>query len=249
MSLFIRTTGGRRARRSLLLLLFLFLTGSLLLGGCAPFVAATGETEAELPLTRAASPDNRAALTFDVTWGQEELIKILATLDTHQVKATFFVGGTFLTLQGETVKQLAARGHEIGTLGQKIADLSSLPEQEITSNLLASQSSLSKLLGGPVRYFRTPQGPATPGVVKAARQANLITVSYSLDSYDQMGRRPDEITARVVRNAQKGDIILLSASDWSRDTNRALPAIIKGLRERGFKLVRLSELVPPALQP
>ena len=209
----------------------------------------TGDGDVDKPLTRADSPDNRVALTFDVTWGQEELSKILTTLDGQQVKATFFVGGTFLTLQSEAVKQLAARGHEIGTLGQKIVDLSGLPEQEVTSNLLASQSSIAKLLGGPARYFRPPQGPATPGVVRAARAANLITVTYSLDSGDHLRSTPAEIANRVVKNASKGDIILLSASDFSPETNKALPRILKGLQERGFKLVRLSELVPAELHP
>jgi peptidoglycan/xylan/chitin deacetylase (PgdA/CDA1 family) len=86
-------------------------------------------------------------------------------------------------------------------------------------------------------------------VVRAARAANLIAVTYSLDSGDHLGIPPDQITSRVVKRAQKGDIVLLSASDFARDTNRALPRIIKGLKERGFKLVPLSELVPAELHP
>jgi peptidoglycan/xylan/chitin deacetylase (PgdA/CDA1 family) len=199
---------------------------------------------ADQPLTRADSPDNRLALTFDVTWGEKELTAIRGVLAGSGVKATFFVGGTFLGNHPTAVRQLAAEGHEIGTLGQKIIDLSALPENEVTSNLLASQSALAKMLGGPVRYFRPPQGPATPSVVTAARAANLITVTSSLDAEDYKGLKAEQIADRVLKSAQKGDIVLLSASDWSPETTKALPAIIKGLQERGFKLVRVSELVP-----
>jgi peptidoglycan/xylan/chitin deacetylase (PgdA/CDA1 family) len=242
--MYIITLTWRQMRRRLgFLSLLAVLVALTAWAGRSAMLAAVFGAETK-PLTRADSPDDRVALTFDVTWGTEELSRILATLDAHGVKGTFFVGGTFLDLHGERVKQLAAGGHEIGTLGQKIVDLSSLTEQEVTTNLLASQSALSKVLGGPVRYFRPPQGPATPTVVAAARAANLITVTHSLDSLDHLNQPAARIASRVVNQARRGDIILLSASDWSRETNRALPEIIRGLKARGFKLVRLSELVP-----
>lgn len=201
------------------------------------------------PLTRAETPENRVALTFDVTWEKRELGKILSILQTSEVKATFFVGGTFLGLHGDVVRQMGDQGHEVGTLGQKIVNLSQLPEAEVTSNLLASQSALSKMLGGPVRYFRPPQGDATPEIVVAARQANLTTVTHSLDSEDHLGLKAPRITERVVKRARKGDIIRLSASDWSPETARALPGIIKGLREKGLQMVKLSDLMPQEMKP
>ena len=121
--------------------------------------------QADRPLTRADSPDDRVALTFDVTWQKQELAKILDILDQAGVKATFFVGGTFLQLYPDMVKEIARRGHEVGTLGQQIRDLSGMPENEIVSNLLGSQSALAKILGGPVRYFRPPSGKAPPEVL------------------------------------------------------------------------------------
>lgn len=195
------------------------------------------------PLERVSGSDRRVALTFDVTWGNQELPKLVSALEAHGVKATFFVGGTFLNLHSNWVRRLAAAGHDVGTLGQKIVDLSQLSEQEITTNLMASQSALSKLLGDPVRYFRPPLGPATPEVVRAARSADLITVTYSLDSGDQQGLTAEQIARRVVRQARPGDIIRMTASDWSTQTAQALPEVISGLKERGFELVPLSALV------
>ncbi|MFZ5827872.1 MAG: polysaccharide deacetylase family protein [Bacillota bacterium] len=225
----------------LLILVLCFFTLSILSG---PAFRQVSADPSERPLTRADSPDDRVALTFDVTWQRQELTKILAILDEHQVKATFFVGGTFLHLYPDTVKEIARRGHEVGTLGQKMQDLTATPETEIISNLLGSQSALAKTLGGPVRYFRPPHGPASPEVVRAARQAKLVTVTYSLDSQDYLERSAEQIVRRVVRGANRGDIIRLTASDWSRETAKALPAIITGLKQRKMQMVRLSELVP-----
>lgn len=242
--MFFFTVSRRQVlRRAALLFLFALLVGTTALFSSDPrFASVTGESD--LPLTRAATTENRVALTFDATWGQEELARILTVLESQQVPATFFVGGTFLTLNGETIKGLASKGHEVGTLGQRIIDLSTKPEAEVTSNLLASQSTLQKILGGPVRYFRPPQGQATPSVVRAAREANLVAVTHSLDSEDHLGLKAPAIVQRVVKSATKGDIIRLSASDWSKETAKALPGIISGLQKKGFKLVRLSELVP-----
>ncbi len=245
MSIYILDRAWLMRKGTVLAIVILsLLTLSLLRGPAFRSATAEGADPTDLPLTRADSPDDRVALTFDVTWQKEELTKILAVLDAHQVKATFFVGGTFLHLYPDMVKEVARRGHEVGTLGQKIQDLSGLPEQEIISNLLGSQSSLAKTLGGPVRYFRPPQGPASPELVRAAKGAKLITVTYSLDGQDYLERSAEQIARRVVRGAKRGDIIRLTASDWSKETAKALPAIIEGLKERKMQMVRLSDLVP-----
>ncbi|MEW8978857.1 MAG: polysaccharide deacetylase family protein [Symbiobacterium sp.] len=225
------------------LCLALFTVSLLRSSAFQPTTAGAGG-QIEGPLTRADSPDDRVALTFDVTWQKEELTKILNILDEAGVKATFFVGGTFLQLYPDMVKEIARRGHEVGTLGQQIRDLSGLPEHEIVANLLGSQSALAKTLGGPVRYFRPPTGQATPEVLTAARQARLVTVTYALDSHDHMGLTADQIVRRVVREARRGDIIRLTASDFAPETAKALPRILEGLERRGFRAVRLSDLVP-----
>jgi peptidoglycan/xylan/chitin deacetylase (PgdA/CDA1 family) len=225
-------------------LLLALLAAFTLLPGPKP-ARAEPTLPGDRPLVRAEIPDRRVALTFDVTWQQTELARIIGALDAANVKATFFVGGTFLSLYGENARLLIAHGHEVGTLGQRVVDLSGQSEQEVTSNLLASQSALAKILGGPVRYFRPPMGTATPEVVRGARAANLITVTYSLDSEDYTGIPAAEIAQNVVKRARKGDIIRLSASDWSPRTSAALPLIIRGLAERKFLLVRVSDLVVP----
>lgn len=219
----------------------LALLGTLLLTGCAPGWP-TAALDTTVPLTRAPIEAPHVALTFDVTWGDGELRKILAILQQDGVKATFFVGGTFMNTQAALIRDLAKQGHEIGTLGQRIISLATLPEAEIKENLLASQSVLTKTLGGPVRYFRPPQGGAPPELVRAARAAGLITVTHSLDSADYEERRAESIARRVTKEAVKGDIIHLTASDFSPETTKALPAILAGLKAKGLQPVTISQL-------
>lgn len=219
----------------------LVLLGTLLLAGCAPGKATLSTDEAR-PLTRAPIEAARVALTFDVTWGDGELRKILAILQQNGARATFFVGGTFMNTQAPMIRYLVAQGHEVGTLGQRIVNVGSLPETEIKENLLASQSVLGKTLGGPVRYFRPPQGDATPELVRAARAAGLITVTHSLESKDYEERKAEWIARRVTKEAVKGDIIHLTASDFSPETTKALPGILAGLKAKGLEPVTISQL-------
>jgi len=53
----------------------------------------------------------------------------------------------------------------------------------------------------------------------------------------------DKIIRRVVSRAHPGDIILMHASDSSKQTHEALPVIIDQLREKGYEFVSVSRLL------
>jgi peptidoglycan/xylan/chitin deacetylase (PgdA/CDA1 family) len=46
-----------------------------------------------------------------------------------------------------------------------------------------------------------------------------------------------------VNKAEKGDIILLHASDSAKQTAKALPLILKNIQQKGLKLISVSELI------
>lgn len=197
------------------------------------------------PLSRADSPDDRVALTFDVTWGDTELKKMLASLDSEGVKATFFVGGSWVQNYPQGLQALERAGHEVGTLGQRIVDLTQLPAGQVSRQLLGAQDTAQQVLGHRVRLFRPPlAGRHNEAVLAAARGAGLVTVTYSLDSGDWRDTPAAKLVRGVVRGAKRGDIVLLTASDFNRQTAVALPEVIKGLKARGFKLVTVSQLLP-----
>lgn len=211
------------------------------LGGPGRFRA---EAVADGPLTHGEADGDRVALTFDVTWGRAQLDQILATLEQNQVKATFFVGGTFLGLYPEAVRSLADGGHEVASLGQRMVDVSALPELEVTSNLLASQAALSRTLGAPVRFFRPPYGEATPAVVRAARAAGMTTATQSIDASERDGITAHRLARAALLHVRRGSIIRLSASDWAPETAKALPEILQGLKAKQMVVGPLRAMIP-----
>ena len=227
-----------------MLLLLLCLPGAALatVPGDPGRLAASGR---HLPvLRRAASPDDRVALSFDLTWGEAEYGRIKAVLAEKGVRATFFAGGNWVANHPREVQRLAAAGHEVGTLGLRIVELGGLPAGQVTAQLMHAQDMLEQVLGRPVRLFRPPLD-ARPGeaVLQAADAAGLLTVTYSLDSRDQ-SLRGAKLVRHVVKGARRGDIVRLTASDFAPATAAALPAIIEGLQARGFRLVPVGDLLP-----
>lgn len=70
-----------------------------------------------------------------------------------------------------------------------------------------------------------------------------LEVLRVLRSLDWKNPGVNRIIPRVLKRVHPGDIILMHASDSSRQTEAALPYIIEGLRKRGYKFVKVSTMV------
>lgn len=61
--------------------------------------------------------ENCVSLMINVYWGNEYLEEMLQILAKHNVKCTFFVGGSWAAKYPEMLKAIADGGHEIGNHG------------------------------------------------------------------------------------------------------------------------------------
>ena len=68
----------------------------------------------QLPVYGVGREDDRIALTIDAAWDADKTPFILDTLDKYNVKATFFLCGTWVKQYPDFVKEISKRGHEIG---------------------------------------------------------------------------------------------------------------------------------------
>jgi peptidoglycan/xylan/chitin deacetylase (PgdA/CDA1 family) len=72
------------------------------------------------------------------------------------------------------------------------------------------------------------------------------TVGWTLGVWDTARPGPDIIAERVLRGSRRGSIVLLHDGDGydpvgdRMQTARALPRIIRGLRDHGFSFVTLA---------
>lgn len=106
----------------------------------------------------------------------EVLPRLLDELDAHALKATFFVEAINCELYPDAVREIAARGHELGHHGfrhERWADLPPDREEEVLRRGLGAFAALGIAVAG----FRPPGGELTPGSRELLRGHGLRWVS------------------------------------------------------------------------
>jgi polysaccharide deacetylase family protein (PEP-CTERM system associated) len=105
---------------------------------------------------------------------------LLATLDRHGVKGTFFVLGWLAEHRPDVVRSIADAGHEIASHGFGHERVTSLTPATFREDIRTSKSALEDLVGTPVWGYRAPSFSIVPGFEWAFDV--LIEEGYRYDS-------------------------------------------------------------------
>lgn len=202
-------------------------------------VAPAASTE---PLRGVVTSHKALALTFDISWGTIMPPKVIAILREAKVPATFFLSGPWAANHPEIVKELLRDGFEVESHGAAHVNFSSLSAEGVSSNIRSAGDALIAL-GAHPSFIRPPNGDYSPTSLKVAAQLGYTTVIWGTDSIDWMNPGVATIEGRVLKRAHPGDIILMHASDTCKQTDLALPTIIRGLRKDGYQLLTLKNLL------
>ena len=102
--------------------------------------------------------------------------------------------------------------------------------------------------------FRPPYGSFDATMLRLLRERNMVMVLWAIDTSDYMLPGVHQIVHTALSGAQPGAVILFHDGGGDRaQTVAALPRIIKGLRQRRYRLVTVPELLrddpPPIGQP
>ncbi|SFS84101.1 polysaccharide deacetylase family sporulation protein PdaB [Marininema halotolerans] len=184
------------------------------------------------------------ALTFDISWGEERAGPILDILERKGVKkATFFLSSPWVETHPDIVKRISDMGYEIGSHGHRHVNYSTLSEEEIKTQISKAHQILSKATKKEPNLIRFPNGDFDKRVLKVARDLGYTSIQWDTDSLDWLNPGKDKIISRVTGKAHPGDIILMHASDSSKQLHEALPVIIDDLHKKGYRFVSVSELI------
>lgn len=215
--------------------------GLLIAGGLAREHVRAAQEKAR-PVYYIGTQEKAMALTFDVSWGDKMLPKVLSVLKQYDQKATFFVSGPWAKTHPALVADILAGGNELASHGQEHVNLSDYGDAAIANNIGAADAILRGYTHATLRFFRPPNGDVNSRVVEVGKGLGYETIIWSIDSRDWMNPGVNAIVSRVTREAFPGAIILLHASDTCRQTDLALPAIIRDVRAEGYRLVTLGDL-------
>jgi peptidoglycan/xylan/chitin deacetylase (PgdA/CDA1 family) len=192
--------------------------------------------------------DASVALTFDDGPHPIYTPQILEILRRHQTPATFFPLGRNVKRHPKLIQQMFAHGHTIGNHSWAHERLIFTSGERVRSEMVRTSQAIQRITGQRPRFFRPPRGLSGWRALELASHLGMQTVFWTISPGDW--RRPPAglIVRRVLAKAEDGAIVLLHDAKYDnpkedRDqTVQALPEIIRGLRDLGYRLVTLTEL-------
>jgi peptidoglycan-N-acetylglucosamine deacetylase len=190
----------------------------------------------------------KIALTFDAcpTKLRDEYDeKAIDILIREKVPATLFLSGKWVEKNTERVKFLASHPQfEIAAHSYYHPHMTKLTDERVMRELKQTQAIIKTVTGKTPRYFRAPYGEVDDRVVMLASATGLTTIQYDVASGDPDSHlTPQKIVRYVLQDAKNGSIIVFHMNHKGVHTAEILPEIIKGLREKGFILVTVEDLL------
>ncbi len=185
------------------------------------------------------------ALTFDDGPSNIFTPQVLAILEQHQVKATFFVVGKRAEKYPELIKQISQAGHELGN-HTYTHPLSPVKAATLAQELDKTDEIIFKIINKHTQYFRPPGGKCTRSTIEPALDKGYKVILWTAleDPRDWSDPGVAKIVSQVVDNIRNGSIIILRDCGGNRaQTVEALPQIIEGLKKKGYRFVTVHELL------
>jgi peptidoglycan-N-acetylglucosamine deacetylase len=213
-------------------------------------------------LARYGARPKQVAITFDDGPDAEWTPKMLDVLKREHAQATFFLIGIQADKYAAITKRIYDEGHEIGNHTFTHPDISNISHSYMKLELNLTERLFASRLGIRTILFRPPysvdQEPDTEDQVRpleVTQDMGYVTIGNRIDPNDWRDnprRSAEQITEAVMKDLPPcraedqlcGNIILLHDGGGDRrETVRALPMIIDGLRARGYEIVPVYELL------
>lgn len=203
-------------------------------------------------LTAIPTSDKVMALTFDGGGSNAGSRAVLDTLAAKGVPATFFLTGRFAQSYPSTAREIAST-YPMGNHTQDHLDLTASSDATVRAQIRTGAASITSATGvDPRPYFRFPFGAVNAHAIALVNAECYVPFRWTTDTLGWKGTAggmsADAVTRRVLDQARPGGIVLAhlgaNPDDGTTFDADALPAVIDGLRDRGYTLVTLERVLP-----
>jgi peptidoglycan/xylan/chitin deacetylase (PgdA/CDA1 family) len=219
----------------------------LLLGtlGLWPRSTLLGPNWTRLP--EGAASRGEVAITIDDGPDPEITPQVLALLDEHGAKATFFCVGENVERHPELVREMMRRGHSIENHSQRHPHhFSVLGPRGLMQEIGRAQESIMAVTGVRPLFFRAPAGLRNPFLDPVLTHLDLQLASWTRRGFDTVNRDVEVVLRKLTYNLRGGDILLMHDAHAAR-TPAGRPVIVEAL-PRLLAAVAAARLQPITLR-
>lgn len=196
-----------------------------------------------LPITHVGTSLPEVGLVVDVTsGGPEQVNACLAALDSLGAKATWFVTATFAEAEEAVVKEIEAKGHELGVKGTGEKRIDNLPEVEIRDRLQRARQALLKAGIEAAPFLYPPGQRYSDKLVSLAFENGYQAVKPGIDLTRMKGKE-DGASQKIAGDLAAGDILLMRVEKKGVvPAEKYLAALSGVIKEKNLTVVTLSGL-------
>lgn len=197
-------------------------------------------------ITRLPTEEKVVALTFDACpTGEPQHFdrEILDYLIREEIPSTLFISGWFARRNADEIRRIAALDFiEIENhSANHYNNMEGLSDQKLLREI--DDSYIAGLIGRKTQFFRFPAGHYDEKMLALVEQRFKV-VHWTFESGDpNRDLTPGRLTARVMAKAGRGSILIFHINGKGYSTGAALPEIVEGLKKRGYRFVKLEELI------
>lgn len=194
-----------------------------------------------------------AYLTFDDGPDDEVTKTVLDILAENNVKATFYVTGINAATYPDTVRRMVAEGHAVGnhSYDHDYDRLYTSPDAFLYE-MVQTDEILYGILGFRPLILRAPGGTFshfTSEYEACLEENGYVEHDWNVSIADTASGNPtaqdfiDNVMAQTA-DGKESAIILMHSSYGHQETAKALPEIIRVLRERGYRFGVVTPMTP-----
>jgi len=198
----------------------------------------------QFPATLALKP-REVVLTFDDGPWPGTTAAVLDALRSECVKATFFVLGRNAVAHPDLLRRELAEGHTVAHHTWSHPLLSRMPVRAAEAEIDRGIAAVDTLLYGkrerePVTpFFRFPGFASSPELLERLARRRIVVFGADLWASDWNPMRADielRLVLQRLEAAQRGIVLF---HDTKRQTAAMLPALLRALKARGFRVVHV----------
>lgn len=185
--------------------------------------------------------ENYIGITFDDGPDLEITPKVLDLLSKYDMKATFFCIGKNIRKHPQIVEKIIEQGHVVGNHSYSHSNYYGfLSTNKIKEDIKSNEQIIYETSERQTKFFRPPFGVTNPNIARAIADFDLITLGWSIRSFDTVAKDADKVFKNISSKIQKGDVILLH--DNSALSLNVLEKLLKHCKKENLESVTLAKL-------